>query len=151
MVSLAPDSWSITRAVTLFSKAHKLRAVAPRHVWKRAGEPRQHRVEEILRTALPLLRALQRRLLLPRRRERLAAEFVAVGEARHPGIVLAVVAVIAGRLDPRHDEPAPEEFHGADMDHVHPRLGDAAIGLFDQHAGDAAPAEIARHREPHRT
>src|SRR2546430_9065945 len=35
-------------------------AVAPRHVRKRAGEPRQHRIEEILRAALPLLRALRR-------------------------------------------------------------------------------------------
>src|SRR5579883_629183 len=120
-------------------------------MWKHAGEPRQHRVEEILRASLPLLRALRRRPLLPWRWERLAAEFVAVGEARHPGIILGIVAVITGRLDPRHDAPAPAEFHRADMDHVHPRLGDAAVSLFDQHAGDAAPTEIARHRKPNRT
>jgi hypothetical protein len=107
------------------------------------AKPCQHRVEEILRATLALLRALQRRLFLAGARKRFAAELIAV-EARHPGIVLRIVAVIARVLDPSHNAPAPAELHGTDMDHVHPRLRDAAIGLLDEDARDAAPAEVAR-------
>src|ERR1700738_4573681 len=106
----------------MFGEVHELGAVAPRHMREAPAKPRQHRVEEILRTAFALLRALRRRLLLAWARKRLTAELIAIGEARHPGIVLRIVAVVAGLLDPSHDAPAPAELHGADVDNVHPWL-----------------------------
>src|SRR5262249_25754535 len=82
-------------------------------------------------------------------RERLAPELVAV----EPGDVDAVLGMIAGigRLaHPVRDAPAAAEFHGARADDVHLRLLDCAVGLLDQRAGHAAPAELAREREPDR-
>src|SRR5438105_290040 len=134
----------------VFGKARELGEVAPRHVREAGRKARQHRIEKILRAAFALLWALRRRLLLTRRGERLPAEFVAVDEARDPGVVLRVIAVVAGFLHGTHDAPAPAELHGADMDDVHLRLGDTAVGLLDQRAGHAAPAEVAREREPDR-
>jgi hypothetical protein len=134
----------------VLGKIQKFGAVAPRHMRESLAQPRQHRVEEILLAAFALLRALRRRLLLARARKRLAAELVAVGKARHPGIVLRIVAVVARILDPPHNAPAPAELHGAHVDHVHARLGDEPVGLLDDNAGNAAPAEVAREGKPDR-
>ena len=63
-------------AVVVLDEVHELGVIALRHVRERAREPRQHRIEEILRAALALLRALRRRRLLA------AATETARGRAR---------------------------------------------------------------------
>src|SRR5262249_1271834 len=60
------------------------------------------------------------------------------------------VARIGRGLDRADQAPTPAELHGADADQVHARLVDRAVGLLDQQAFDAAPAEIAGEREADR-
>ena len=125
------------------------RAIAQGYALLRRRECAQDRIEHILRAALAPLRAFLGRRRLADPREALAGEFMA-GKARQIDIVLRVVARIGRALDRRHQAPAPAKFHGADADEVHARLVDRAVGLLDQGATDAAPAEIAGKREPDR-
>ena len=128
----------------------ELGAVAQPHVRKGLHEAPQDRVEHVLRHALALLRALRRALLLRAPGEALAPELVAV----EPGDIDAVLRIVAGIgrvAHPVRDAPAAAEFHGARADDVHPRLLDGAVGLLDQRAGNAAPAELAGEREPDRS
>ena len=125
------------------------RAVAQRDVFLRSREGAQNRIEHVLRAALAALRALLRRRRLADAGKALAAELV-TGEAGQIDIVLRVVARIGRAFDRRHQPPAPAEFHGADADQIHARLIDRAVALLGQRAGNAAPAEIAGKRQPHR-
>ena len=106
-------------------------------------------IEHVLRHALALLRALLRQRLEAAAGEFLAAELVA-GERLEPDIVLRIVGRIRRVAHAVGDAPAAAELHGAHADEVHLRMVDAAFGLLDQRAGDAAPAEIAGQREPDR-
>jgi hypothetical protein len=124
-------------------------AIAQRHAWLRRREGAQDRVEHVLRAALALLRAFLRRHCLADTGKALAAKLVA-GHAGEVDIVLDVIARVGRALDRRYQAPAPAELHGADADHVHARLIDRAVALLDQHAGDAAPAEIAGQRQTDR-
>src|SRR5262249_17323857 len=104
----------------------------------------------VLRATFALLRAHRGNHFVPWRGKLLAAELVAAMQRSYPGAVLRVVTVVSGALDPLHDAPPAAELHGADSDQVHLRLIDAAVAPFDQHAGNAAPAEVACERQPHR-
>src|SRR6478609_4130511 len=115
---------------------------------KGPDEAAQDRVEHVLRHAFALLRTLRRAFLLRPPREALAPELVAV-EAGDIDAVLRIVAGIGRIAHPIRDAPAAAEFHGARADDVHLRLLDGAVGLLDQRAGNAAPAELARERKPH--
>ena len=121
--------------------------VAQAHMREAAREAQQHWVEHILGTALAMLRALRRRLVLAHAGKAIASELPS-RHRRDIDIVLPVVARIGRRLDPIDDAPAAAELHRAHADEVHLRLIDRAVALLDQEAGDAAPAELAGEREP---
>ena len=85
---------------------------------------------------------------------------LALGWARHAAQFIAAhvcdkhdVHRIIGRertiMHILRNAPTAAEFHGADIDFVHFRRGDRAIALFDQAAGNAAPAKIGGEREAH--
>ena len=137
-------------AIVMFGEIDQLGFIAQAGQSGTLGKATQYRIEEILRAALALLRALRRAFFGGYRGKRFAPEFVAV-QSGHPGAVLRIVAVIAGTLDPGHDAPAPAIFHGADADHIHFRLADHAVGLFNQNARNAAPAKVAGQRQADRS
>ena len=117
---------------------------------ERPDEALQDRIEHVLRHALALLRALRRAFLLRSPGKSLTTELIAV-ERRDVDAILRIIARIRRIADPVRNAPAPAEFHGAWADDVHPRLLDRAVGLLDQRAGDAAPAEVAGKGEADRS
>ncbi len=125
------------------------RAIAQGHALPRRRERAQDRIEHVLRATFAPLRAFLGRRRLADSREAFARQFIA-GEAGQIDVVLRVIARIGRAFDRGHQAPAPAEFHGADADEVHARLIDRAVGLLDQGARNAAPAEIAGKREPDR-
>src|SRR5262249_36809426 len=136
-------------AVGLLLEADQLGLVMQRERRKRGGEPLDDRIEHVLRHALALLRALLRAGLEGAAGEFLAAKLVA-GERGEPDVVLRIVARIGRVAHPVGDAPAAAELHCAHADEVHLRVLDPAVGLLDQGAGEAAPAEVARERKPDR-
>ena len=119
------------------------------------GEPRyparQHRIEEVLRAALALLRALRRTHFDGAGFARLTSEFIAAVEGGHPGKGLRMVAVVAGAFHLADDAPTPTELHRAYLHEIHLRLDDDAIGALDDGRGHTAPGEVAGEREAHGT
>ena len=136
--------------IGILRKRDKPPAVAQRYALLRRRERAQDRIEHVLRAALAPLRAVLGRRRLADAGEALAAQFI-TGETGQIDVVLRVVARIGRALDRRHQAPAPAEFHGADADEVHAWLIDRAVGLLDQHAANAAPAQIAGERQPDRS
>jgi hypothetical protein len=124
-------------------------AMAKPHAGRGLRQRAQHRVEPHLRTGLQPHRAVAFRRLPRARGSRHAADLVAV-KARHEHHVKRIVG---GERAVQHlvgDAPAPAELHRADVDLVHLGRGDRAVGLLDQLAADAAPAEVGRECEAHR-
>src|SRR5262245_28081441 len=138
------------RAAALEPQRRQLRVIAKLHARLLRRERAQDGIEHVLRATLPLLRALRRRFLLCKRRERLAPELIAA-KAGQIDIVLRVIARIGRVLNVLDDTPAPAVLHGADADEIHLRLVDGAVGLLDQQTIDAAPSEITREGETNRT
>ncbi len=121
------------------------------HRLVRSREAAQDRVEHVLRAPLALLRALRRRHGRVHVGDRVAADLPAFGQAACDiDVVLRIVAVVGRGFDIADDPPAAAELHGARADQILPRLVDGAVGLLDQQAGPAAPAEIAGEREADR-
>ena len=150
MVSvLPPDRHGGDHAVRVFLKRNEFRLVTQRHVRERPREPRQDRVEHVLRHALALLRALRRAGLEAAAGKRLAAKLIAV-ERGEIDVVLRIVGRVGRVPHPVDDAPAAAEFHRPHADEVHLRLLDRAVGLLDQCAGHAAPAEVAGERQTDR-
>ena len=136
-------------AVRRFGERDELAVVAQRGVRRPLREAPQDRIEHVLRHALALLRAFGRAGLEAAAGKRLAAQLIAV-QSGDVDVVLRIVERVGRVADPVEDAPAAAELHGADADEVHLRLLDGAVGLLDQGAGHAAPAELAGEREADR-
>src|SRR5262245_50850685 len=137
-------------AVCGFLKSFKPCLTAESHMSKSTGEVLQDRVEPHLRTHLQPHRAMRTVCLALARRARHAAKLVS-GKAGYEGNIERIVRRERAGVHGVSDSPAPAELHGANVHLVHLRGDDRAVALLDEHTGNAAPAELARKGEAHRS
>ena len=134
-------------ACAAFLKIDQFRSIAEFDRAELTGEAAKDRIEHVLRAPFPLLGTLRWTRFFALAGHALAAKLEA-GQGFEPDVILRIVARVRRILDPTGNSPSPAELHGANADHVHSGLIDRAVGLFDQTALHASPAEISGQSEP---
>src|SRR5262249_39603274 len=139
-----------THTAVGFLESFEFGPIVQAHMWKRACEVLQNWVEPDLRAHLRPHRAMGPGRLARARRSGHAAKLVA-RKGRYKSHVERIVRRERAGVHGLGNSPAPTELHRADIHFVHLRGDDRAVALFDECAGNPAPAELARKSQAHRS